>query len=251
MHGLETQKQRSITNCLRVLGLHQYSQVSARVFAAQHPKFGRVIIKFALSRLSKERLNLESGFLSKYRSRFWPQYIDFGSNNNIAWLMRKMVEGEVLSNFLLNNSHIDMVRKDIEKGLQSIHSTGFIHGDIKPSNIIVDKSGHIKIIDFGAILPIGSRYQDSPTMELSKRYSSIQALKRSGTVNKQQDFVALAISIQSLANRLTFNYESLEHMFSKREGGQFRELPSSYQHLMLQQFKAYLHLKANITTSNN
>ena len=251
MHGLETQKQRAITNCLRVLGLHQYSQVSARVFAAQHPKFGRVIIKFALSRLSKERLNLESGFLSKYRSSFWPKYIDFGSNNNIAWLMRKMVEGEVLSNFLLNNSHIDMVRKDIEKGLQSIHSTGFIHGDIKPSNIIVDKSGHIKIIDFGAILPIGSRYQDSPTMELSKRYSSIQALKRSGTVNKQQDFVALAISIQSLANRLTFNYESLEHMFSKREGGQFRELPSSYQHLMLQQFKAYLHLKANITTSNN
>ena len=107
MHGLETQKQRAITNCLRVLGLHQYSQVSARVFAAQHPKFGRVIIKFALSRLSKERLNLESGFLSKYRSSFWPKYIDFGSNNNIAWLMRKMVEGEVLSNFLLNNSHID------------------------------------------------------------------------------------------------------------------------------------------------
>ena len=86
-----------------------------------------------------------------------------------------------------------MVRKDIEKGLQSIHSTGFIHGDIKPSNIIVDKSGHIKIIDFGAILPIGTRYQDSPTMELSPRYSSIQALQRYGVVDKQQDFIALAI----------------------------------------------------------
>ena len=250
MFSLERHEEQAIATCLRVLGLHQYSRINTRVFAAYHCEYGRVIIKFALSKASKERLKLESKFLSNYPSNFWPQYIDHGSNNNIAWLITRMIAGSELSSSMLNGK-VDVIRKNIENGLKSIHSTGFIHGDIKPSNIIIDQFGHIKLIDFGSILPIGSRYQNSPTMELSKRYSSIQALKRSGTVNKQQDFIALAISIQSLANRLTFNYESLEHMFSKREGGQFRELPSSYQHLMLQQFKAYLHLKANITTSNN
>jgi serine/threonine protein kinase len=234
---------------MRALGLYQCSQINCRVFHARHLEHGKVIIKFALSRQSKERLNLESKFFSTYQSSFWPQYIEHGSNNNIAWLVRKVVEGDVLSGSVLNNSNIDILRKHMERGLKSIHSTGFIHGDIKPSNIIINSAGYIKFIDFGAILPIGSRYQDSPTMEVSQRYSSIQALQRYGRVNRQQDFIALAISIQSLAGRLPFNYKTLEQMFSQREGGQLSVLPPSYQHMMHQQFKAYLRLKPNTIKS--
>ena len=33
--------------------------------------------------------------------------------------------------------------------LEQVHSLNYIHRDIKPDNIIIDKSGHIKLSDFG------------------------------------------------------------------------------------------------------
>ena len=35
------------------------------------------------------------------------------------------------------------------RGLESLHSEGFLHSDVKPSNIMISRSGYVKIIDFG------------------------------------------------------------------------------------------------------
>ena len=39
---------------------------------------------------------------------------------------------------------------EMVQAISSIHSLGFAHRDIKPDNITIDSSGHLKLIDFGS-----------------------------------------------------------------------------------------------------
>ena len=43
------------------------------------------------------------------------------------------------------------------KVLNKIHEQGIIHMDLKPENIMLDRSGNIYLIDFGAALFAGEK----------------------------------------------------------------------------------------------
>lgn len=45
----------------------------------------------------------------------------------------------------------------VAQGLDAMHDAGFVHTDIKPTNIMVAKGGGVKIIDFGQSCPINHR----------------------------------------------------------------------------------------------
>lgn len=54
---------------------------------------------------------------------------------------------------------------EIAQGLHHVHAHGFAHADIKPNNILLQKGGGLKIIDFGQSCPLGhtkARIQGTP-----------------------------------------------------------------------------------------
>jgi eukaryotic-like serine/threonine-protein kinase len=58
-----------------------------------------------------------------------------------------------------------LVFRTIATGLNAMHQQGFVHCDIKPNNILINKSGSIKIIDLGQSCKIGTvkkRIQGTP-----------------------------------------------------------------------------------------
>ena len=52
-----------------------------------------------------------------------------------------------------------LVFRMIASGLNAMHQHGFVHCDIKPNNILINKSGSIKIIDLGQSCKIGTTKQ--------------------------------------------------------------------------------------------
>jgi serine/threonine protein kinase len=75
-------------------------------------------------------------------------------------------EGKTLEDTTtLSLGDVLLVFRMVATGLNAMHQQGFVHCDMKPNNILINKSGAIKIIDLGQSCPIGtikSRIQGTP-----------------------------------------------------------------------------------------
>jgi serine/threonine-protein kinase len=49
------------------------------------------------------------------------------------------------------------VMRQVLRGLEELHGAGFLHSDIKPANIMVDKLGIVKLIDYGRAVRIDEK----------------------------------------------------------------------------------------------
>ncbi len=72
------------------------------------------------------------------------------------YYVTEYIEGETLREWMDRNPkpEIRTVRKIVEqiaKGLRAFHRMEMLHQDLKPENIMLDKNGRVKIIDFGSV----------------------------------------------------------------------------------------------------
>jgi len=68
-----------------------------------------------------------------------------------------------------------LVFRMVASGLQVMHREGFVHCDIKPNNILLSKSGTIKIIDLGQSCKIGTT---KPRIQGTPDYIAPEQVKR-------------------------------------------------------------------------
>ncbi|MFF5208579.1 protein kinase [Streptosporangium sp. NPDC000396] len=82
------------------------------------------------------------------------QVFDYGEADDVAYLVMELVSGESLATILARDGRLSVentldVIHQTAKGLHAAHSSGIIHRDIKPGNLLVTVTGMIKITDFG------------------------------------------------------------------------------------------------------
>ncbi|MCF0222783.1 MAG: serine/threonine protein kinase [Fibrobacter sp.] len=79
---------------------------------------------------------------------------DFGQQNNQLFIAMTYVQGTNLSEILRNKEQlsfeaIDLIIRQIARGLLYAHSKGIVHRDVKPSNIMLTRDNRVYIMDFG------------------------------------------------------------------------------------------------------
>jgi TolB-like protein/tRNA A-37 threonylcarbamoyl transferase component Bud32 len=98
--------------------------------------------------------------------------------------------------------------RGICEGLQEAHKAGIIHRDIKPGNILVQKDGKAKIVDFGLAAVAGATTLTQPGSTLGTlSYMSPEQIAGSA-VDVQSDLFSLGVVLyEMIAGRLPFRGE--------------------------------------------
>ncbi|KXI22609.1 protein kinase domain-containing protein [Photobacterium sanguinicancri] len=86
---------------------------------------------------------------------------------------------------------LDLVPQ-LVRAITLIHQQGWVHGDIKPSNVLLDKqSKAITIIDFGAALPINTLVNTQSSIQFSLGFCSESRTYGHHRVSEKDDWYSL------------------------------------------------------------
>jgi eukaryotic-like serine/threonine-protein kinase len=144
-----------------------------RLYAAESNKLARpCVIKslkpgtFLDTPLAKG-LAHEAKILSKLSHPNIVTLLDFHHEGR-PFLVLERLEGETLKSVLVRRLRLGIelataILLELLAGCAYLHKRGFVHRDIKPANIFLDRSGALKLIDFGSASEIGRAPVDRGT----------------------------------------------------------------------------------------
>ncbi|KAA3615158.1 MAG: hypothetical protein DWQ01_00090 [Planctomycetota bacterium] len=114
------------------------------------------------------RFHLESKSIAKISHPNLVTLIEAGEDDGIFFIAEELVDGaSSLADWIFKSQgdgsyspgYFDQVCRlvvEICEALGAVHQHGLVHSDLKPNNVLLTASGHIKVIDFGLALPQSS-----------------------------------------------------------------------------------------------
>lgn len=154
------------------------------VYLAKDTRLGRsVAVKvlpegFTSDPRRRERFAREARALSSLTHPNICQIFDVGQSDGIDFLVMEYLEGDTLALRLMHGalppSQVLTIGTEIASALESAHRQGIVHRDVKPSNIMLTRTG-AKLLDFGLV-------KDEPRIESARTLSLTEEGSTPGTL---------------------------------------------------------------------
>jgi hypothetical protein len=111
----------------------------------------------------RERFGRESELVMSLEHPNVVPIYDAGEVDGRLYLAMRLVDGTDLRSLLRAEAALDPARAlpicaQIASALDAAHGRGLVHRDVKPSNVLLDRTGHVYLADFG----LTRRLEDQP-----------------------------------------------------------------------------------------
>ena len=132
------------------------------------------------------------------------------------YVVTEYIEGQTLAQWMIDNPKPDLpavrgIIEQIAKGLQAFHRLEMVHQDLKPDNIMIDGTGTVKILDFGATRVAGVMEIATPIEQFnllgSAAYAAPEYFLGENGSSRSDIFSLGVIAYQMLSGKLPYGVE--------------------------------------------
>uniref|UniRef100_A0A7N8X395 Rho-associated protein kinase 1 n=1 Tax=Mastacembelus armatus TaxID=205130 RepID=A0A7N8X395_9TELE len=117
----------------------------------------KLLSKFEMIKRSDSAFFWEERDIMAFANSAWvvQLFFAFQDDRYLYMVMEYMPGGDLvnlMSNYDVPEKWARFYTAEVVLALDGIHSMGFIHRDVKPDNMLLDKAGHLKLADFGTCM---------------------------------------------------------------------------------------------------
>lgn len=207
---------------------------------------------YAMKKVAKQQVlkNSNTTFFRNEKEMMTSHQVDWLVKSNMClqddvhlYYIMEFVHGGDLMGYLsrkdiMKEDEIKFYGAEIASAINAMHEMGWIHRDLKPDNILLDRNGHVKLADFGSC---GKLVNGKTTSNISlgtPDYISPDVLKSTGetvTYGVEVDFWTLGVILYEMfygvppfcSNSLKLTYDritAIEYEFDDQISPVFKDL---------------------------
>ena len=185
--------------------------------------------EIASDRETIERFSNELKYARKISHRNVCRMYDLGKAEGTHFITMEYVPGEDLKSMIRMSTGLTVgtvlsVGKQVCDGLAEAHSLGVVHRDLKPQNIMIDKGGNAKIMDFGIARSIREKGITGPSVMIGTPEYMSPEQAEAKEIDHRSDIYSLGIILYEMATgRVPFEGDTALSVAMKHKG----EIPKS------------------------
>ena len=217
----------SILDCSLNDQIYENSNKTIRIFKTRKSGTIKYIaVKVYTKKFHKDKYAYEYNLINKVKSDSVVNIMSSAEDQNYFYMEMEYCATGDLSRCLWQNKNnlysertIKQISTQLLSGLQALHKSGIIHCNLKPSNILIDEYGNVKICDFKKSLKVST--MNASLIKKNKNamtpcYTAPELFQEEGMYSFKSDLWALGCIMYELAvGQVPFFDDSIGKLITK------------------------------------